>query len=196
MTWKRSRHEFGRRVLEQMYTTSKGTKLDVQKVFACLHGQLPAQLCKKEQKPLVRPNFELPNGAHNVAYWSDYRELLPWRFRISCLLQKLPDQEGVAVVAHTADDKNLLPEQSLNVTYVRHHPFQELPVLQSASHGILKSKGPEHFERFRTACLIDPTSLLVARKNADPYRVFRREIRRSVNDLLSDTYIQRAVAGI
>jgi hypothetical protein len=79
---------------------------------------------------------------------------------------------------------------SLAATCIKYHPPSETPVLNGVRTGILKSKGPEHFQGFVRACVSDTTVLTPGISATDAScRIVRRAIRFVVDELLKDTFV-------
>jgi len=186
-SWRRIRDEGPKPKYEQLFALAPDSIANLLDVYHSLRSKMGAYICRKGDKPKLNLLSTDPRVIDVVHYDGNYAELLAWRYRISCCLGIDPGTEQLKAV-----DRPGHPEHgSLAASCIKYHPASETTVLFGARTGILKNKGPEHFQSFVRSCVNDTTVLTPGIADIDQScRIVRRAIRAAVDELLSDTHVR------
>lgn len=188
-SWRRIRDEGPKPKFEQMFALTAQSTLPIMEIYELFRSEMGAYICQKGIRPQLNISEEFPDVIEVESYDYHYNELLAWRYRVSCCLKRKPESKTL----HVADRPGEACQGSLAASCIKYHPLSEIAILEGARTGILKSKGPEHFQRFVRACINDPTLLTpgIADIN-ESSRIVRRAIRFTVDELLRDTFVRKA----
>lgn len=191
-SWGRERREYGMKFRERLFANADDTKEGAERLFQALRERMDVLLCAKGEKPAVHTETPTPEGSIPVEYFSKYRELLPWRFRISCLMEYSRDTRLMRIT--TQDDKH---SGSIDVSFVQYSPARDEAVLTGVGKNSFSSKGkacPK--SRFDKRCLVQPEDMWVPGESKHkPFDMLRREIRAAVESLESDALVLNALSG-
>ncbi len=186
-SWRRIRDEGPKTKYEQLFAFDSDSTANIFEVFQSLRAIMGAYICRKGDKPKLGILTTDPRVIDVVQFDANYSDLLAWRYRIACCLGIDPQTQRLKVV----DKPGCAEHGSLTASCIKYHPVSETIVLAGTRTGILKHKGPEHFQSFVRSCANDTTVLTPGIADVDQScRIVRRAIRYAVDELLNDVHIK------